>query len=138
LRSDRGFAAGGHHLLETRLGPLDVLATIGANRAYEDLERHSARYALEDSPSPGMPRGARLPAPVLGHRTWWLLATRPGPSLRPESGIRGSGSSLPAVKQAADHEPAEPAQNQDRHIRLGDDGRRQAEKKAEEKADRPA
>jgi hypothetical protein len=40
------FAAGGHHLLETRLGPLDVLATIGANRAYEDLERHTARYAL--------------------------------------------------------------------------------------------
>jgi hypothetical protein len=41
------FAAGGHHLLATRLGPLDVLATIGANRAYEDLELHAARYALE-------------------------------------------------------------------------------------------
>jgi hypothetical protein len=41
------FAAGGHHLLETRLGPLDVLATIGANRAYEDLERYAARYTLE-------------------------------------------------------------------------------------------
>jgi len=40
-------AAGGHHLLNTRLGPLDVLATIGANRAYEDLERHVTRYALE-------------------------------------------------------------------------------------------
>jgi hypothetical protein len=41
------FAAGGHHLLETRLGPLDVLATIGANRTYEDLERYAARYTLE-------------------------------------------------------------------------------------------
>jgi hypothetical protein len=41
------FAAGGHHLLDTRFGPLDVLATIGANRTYEDLERHAARYALE-------------------------------------------------------------------------------------------
>jgi hypothetical protein len=40
-------AAGGHHLLETRLGPLDVLATIGANRTYEDLERYAARYTLE-------------------------------------------------------------------------------------------
>jgi hypothetical protein len=40
-------AAGGHHLLETRLGPLDVLATIGANRTYEDLERYVARYTLE-------------------------------------------------------------------------------------------
>ena len=40
-------AAGGQHLLETRLGPLDVLATIGANRTYEDLERHAARCALE-------------------------------------------------------------------------------------------
>jgi hypothetical protein len=40
-------AAGGHHLLATRLGPLDVLATIGAQRTYEDLERHAARYALE-------------------------------------------------------------------------------------------
>jgi hypothetical protein len=40
-------AAGGHHLLQTRLGPLDVLATIGAHRTYEDLERHAARYALE-------------------------------------------------------------------------------------------
>jgi hypothetical protein len=41
------FAAGGHHLLDTRFGPLDVLATIGANRTFEDLERHAARYALE-------------------------------------------------------------------------------------------
>ncbi len=41
------FAAGGHHRLATRFGPLDVLATIGANRTYEDLERHAARYALE-------------------------------------------------------------------------------------------
>lgn len=40
-------AAGGHHLLRTRLGPLDVLATIGASRTYEDLEPHAARYALE-------------------------------------------------------------------------------------------
>ncbi len=41
------FAPGGHHLLRTRLGPLDVLATIGANRSYEDLEPHATRYALE-------------------------------------------------------------------------------------------
>ena len=40
-------AAGGHHRLETRLGPLDVLATIGANRTYEDLEPYAARYTLE-------------------------------------------------------------------------------------------
>jgi hypothetical protein len=41
------FAAGGHHLFATRFGPLDVLATIGANRTYEDLEEHATRYALE-------------------------------------------------------------------------------------------
>src|SRR5260370_4273409 len=41
------FAAGGHHLLETRFGPLDLLATIGANRTYEDLEQHATRDALE-------------------------------------------------------------------------------------------
>jgi hypothetical protein len=40
-------AAGGHHLLKTRFGPLDVLATIGANRTYEDLEPYVARYTLE-------------------------------------------------------------------------------------------
>ena len=52
--------------------------------------------------------------------------------------VRVSGYSMPAVKQAADHQPAEPAKNQDRHIRLGNDGRGQAEKNAKEQADRPA
>jgi hypothetical protein len=41
------FATGGHHLFQTRLGPLDVLATIGADRTYEDLEPQAARYVLE-------------------------------------------------------------------------------------------
>lgn len=37
----------GHHLLETRLGPLDVLGTIGRSRRFEDLEGATVTYELD-------------------------------------------------------------------------------------------
>ena len=41
------FAQGGQHLLATRLGPLDVLATAGAGSTYEDLAPRADRFELE-------------------------------------------------------------------------------------------
>jgi hypothetical protein len=37
----------GHHLLETRLGALDVLGTVSPRRRFEDLERSTVDYELE-------------------------------------------------------------------------------------------
>lgn len=41
------FAQGGQHLLSTRLGPLDVLATEGAGLTYEDLAPRANTFELE-------------------------------------------------------------------------------------------
>lgn len=37
----------GHHLLETRLGPLDVLGTIGRSRRFEDLVSSTVTYEVD-------------------------------------------------------------------------------------------
>lgn len=37
----------GHHLLETRLGPLDVLGTIGRSRRFENFENSTVTYELD-------------------------------------------------------------------------------------------
>src|SRR6185436_6172559 len=37
----------GHHLLETRLGALDVLGTVSPSRAFEDLEVSTVEYEVE-------------------------------------------------------------------------------------------
>ncbi len=37
----------GHHLLETRLGALDVLGTVSPSRAFEDLEPSTVEYEVE-------------------------------------------------------------------------------------------
>jgi hypothetical protein len=39
-------AGPGHHNLDTRLGPLDVLGSIGRNRTYEDLLSHTVDMDL--------------------------------------------------------------------------------------------
>lgn len=39
-------AASGHQLLMTRFGPLDLLGTIGANHAYEELLRHTVELQV--------------------------------------------------------------------------------------------
>lgn len=39
-------AHGGHHLLKTRCGPLDVLGTIGAGLSYEDLISQTAELEV--------------------------------------------------------------------------------------------
>ncbi len=38
--------AAGHHLLQTRLGELDVLGSIGKGRRFEDLEHSTVTYEL--------------------------------------------------------------------------------------------
>ena len=40
-------ASPGHHLLDTRLGPLDVLGTIGRARRFEDLEGSTVTYEVD-------------------------------------------------------------------------------------------
>ena len=57
-------AAGGHNLLTTRFGPLDVLGSIGNGRSYRDLVSHSAVLDL----------GNGLPARVLDLET--LIAVK--------------------------------------------------------------
>ena len=40
--------SGGHHLFRTRLGRLDVLASIGAGLGFEDLAAHSAERSIHE------------------------------------------------------------------------------------------
>ena len=40
--------SGGHSLLLTRFGPLDVLGTIGKSRSYEDLINRTSRVEISD------------------------------------------------------------------------------------------
>ena len=48
LRPDAsGLAGTGHHLLQTRCGPVDVLGAIGRGRTYEDLLSDSAAIDLD-------------------------------------------------------------------------------------------
>jgi hypothetical protein len=42
-------AEGGHHLLITRYGPLDVLATIGKNLSYDDLVPRAREFDLREA-----------------------------------------------------------------------------------------
>ncbi|HVT58623.1 MAG TPA: hypothetical protein VHR45_09495 [Thermoanaerobaculia bacterium] len=42
-------AMGGHHLLTTRFGPLDVLATIGKSLSYDDLVPRTCRLDLREA-----------------------------------------------------------------------------------------
>ena len=47
LRPDRSLlGSGGHHLLMTRAGPLDVLGTVGEGTTYEDLIDHSVEFDI--------------------------------------------------------------------------------------------
>ena len=41
-------AAGGHNLLSTRLGPLDLLGYVGDSRKYQDLAPHAIQIDLGD------------------------------------------------------------------------------------------
>jgi hypothetical protein len=52
-------AAGGHNLLSTRLGPLDLLGNIGKSRTYQDLAPHTIRIYI----------GPALSVPVLDLET---------------------------------------------------------------------
>jgi hypothetical protein len=66
-------AAGGHNLLITRFGPLDVLGSIGNGRSYRDLVPHSAVMDL----------GGGLAARVLDLATLIAVKEQVGGEKRP-------------------------------------------------------